>query len=404
MGSIRARSDSGKLFFDFRYKGQRCRELTTLDDTQANRKKMALVLKNIEQKIRDGSFVYEEFFPDSQNQVIKAEESQGRQNIPSGGLNSGGTPSFGDFVDEWFGENEVGWKISYRKTIRGTLDKYLIPGFGEKEVSSITRSEILKFRSSLAKVTNGKRGGLSPDRINHIMTPLRMILDEAADRFEFTTPFTRIKPLKVPPPDVDPFTVSEVQTILDAVRADFKNYYKVRFFTALRTAEIDGLMWQFVDFEHRVIRIRRTIVDGREETTKTPGSVRDVWMSKPVFEALKQQWEVTGHLGKYVFCNREGEPLDHRNITKRVWYPLLRYLGLKPRKPYQTRHTAATLWLAAGENPEWIARQMGHTTTRMLFTVYSRFVPNLTRRDGSAFENLLATQMNGGLDDEQGTE
>jgi integrase len=62
---------------------------------------------------------------------------------------------------------------------------------------------------------------------------------------------------------------------------------------------------------------------------------------------------------------------------------------LPPRRPYQTRHTAATLWLAAGESPEWIARQLGHTTTEMLFRVYSRFVPNLTRKDGSAFERLL---------------
>ncbi|MEY8212807.1 MAG: integrase, partial [Gammaproteobacteria bacterium] len=71
--------------------------------------------------------------------------------------------------------------------------------------------------------------------------------------------------------------------------------------------------------------------------------------------------------------------------------PLLRYLNLKARRPYQSRHTAATLWLAAGENPEWIARQMGHTTTEMLFRIYSRYVPNLTRQDGSAFERLLTT-------------
>ena len=59
-------------------------------------------------------------------------------------------------------------------------------------------------------------------------------------------------------------------------------------------------------------------------------------------------------------------------------------------RPYQMRHTAATLWLAAGENPEWIARQLGHTTTEMLFRVYSRYVPNLTRNDGTAFERMLA--------------
>jgi integrase len=35
---------------------------------------------------------------------------------------------------------------------------------------------------------------------------------------------------------------------------------------------------------------------------------------------------------------------------------------------------------------------MGHSTTRMLFTVYSRYIPNLTRKDGSAFERLLISQ------------
>ena len=57
------------------------------------------------------------------------------------------------------------------------------------------------------------------------------------------------------------------------------------------------------------------------------------------------------------------------------------------------RHTAATLWLAAGENPEWIARQLGHANTEMLFKVYSRYVPNLTRQDGSAMERLLAANL-----------
>ena len=84
-----------------------------------------------------------------------------------------------------------------------------------------------------------------------------------------------------------------------------------------------------------------------------------------------------------------GRPLSHNWVTKRVWHPLLRYLDLTPRRPYQTRHTAATLWLAAGESPEWIARQMGHSSTEMLFKVYSRYVPNLTRQDGSAFESML---------------
>ena len=116
-------------------------------------------------------------------------------------------------------------------------------------------------------------------------------------------------------------------------------------------------------------------------------------MMGPVFDALKAQYAATGKISEYVFCNQEGLPLDNCNVTNRVWYPMLRYLGYTKRRPYQTRHTAATLLLASGENAEWVARVLGHSSTEMLFKVYSRYIPNLTRQDGSAFERLLSSRL-----------
>lgn len=397
MGSIRVRKDSGLLFFDFRYQSNRCREQSMLSDTTTNRRNMEKVLARIESEIKLGTFDYARFFPNSplaakfkslqEGATIIAET--GPMTIPTAASQQT-TPFFGNFAEEWFLENEIRWKRSYKRTQRVTLSKYLLPHFGEKEISRITKGDLLKFRSSLAKAQNGAKESISTDRINHIMTPLRMILDEAADRYNFNTPYIGIKQLRVPKSDVYPFSLEEVKTIIANVRKDFANYFTVRFLTGMRTSEIDGLKWQYVDFSKRVIRIRETLVDGMVETTKTPESVRDISMSQPVFDAMTLQFEVTKDLGGYVFCNNDGVPLARRNVMNRVWYPLLRYLGLKKRKPYQTRHTTATLWLASGENPEWIARQMGHTNTRMLFTVYSRFVPNLTRNDGSAFDRFVS--------------
>jgi integrase len=398
MGSIRKLTHNNNLFFDFRYQGIRCREYTLLPDTVANRKNIEKVLARIESEIKLGTFEYARFFPNS----LLAQKFQNRAKdapliIGTGPMESlpvrmvPTTPLFKDFCEEWFLENEIGWKRSYRATLKVTFNKYLKPVFGEKEVSHITKGEILKFRSSLAKVQNGSKEGLSPDRINHIMTPLRMILNEAADRYNFSTPYVGIKPLKIPRSDIDPFSLDEVNLFLANIRADFHNYYLVRFFTGMRTAEIDGLQWKYIDFEKGLISVRETLVNGYVETTKTPESAREIAMSRPVFDALLAQHGLTKDK-ELVFCSRDGMPLARRNVMNRVWYPTLRRLGLKKRKPYQTRHTTATLWLAAGENPEWIARQMGHSTTRMLFTVYSRYVPNLTRMDGSAFERLLISQ------------
>ncbi len=52
MASIRARADSGKLFFDFRFQSVRCREQTLLDDTPANRRRLEKVLQRIELEIQ----------------------------------------------------------------------------------------------------------------------------------------------------------------------------------------------------------------------------------------------------------------------------------------------------------------------------------------------------------------
>mgnify|MGYP000007862300 FL=1 len=113
-------------------------------------------------------------------------------------------------------------------------------------------------------------------------------------------------------------------------------------------------------------------------------------MSQPVYEAfLRMKLRTSNYV--YVFINQEGNPLSHNGVTKRVWYPLLRSVNLEKRNPYQMRHTAATLWLESGESPEWIANQMGHANTEMLFRVYSRYVPNLTRQDGSAANRMFST-------------
>lgn len=378
----------GRLFFDFKYQGIRCREYTKLKDTPQNKRRMQVMMDRIEAEILLSTFNYKKYFPNSSNLEKFITIENKRVELVDG------IPLFKNFAEVWFTENEIGWKHSYKETVRNSLDKHVIPFFGEFPVSKIKKVDILNFRTALANFRRPSgQVGLSPARINHVMTSLRMIINEAADRFEFETPWKGIKQLKVPKTQIEPFTFDEVKLILENVRPDYRNYYTVRFFTGMRTGEIHGLKWKYIDFERSQILIRESFVNNQMTTTKTDGSAREILMAEPVFEALKAQYEVTSN-EEFVFCNKVGKPISVQNITKRVWYPLLRYLNLTKRRPYQARHTAATLWLASGESPEWIARQMGHTSTEMLFTVYSRYVPNLTRQDGSAFAALLDSKLN----------
>ncbi|WP_304767899.1 site-specific integrase [Undibacterium sp.] len=378
---------------DFKYQGRRMREQTMLPDNMANRKRLQKALDRIEIEIDLGSFDYEKTFGKPLSEPTEASDVVA---LLSGNQSSAltirphGAQLFRVFANQWFTESEVTWRRSYIITQRGALDKYLLPWFGDMAISQITKADVLAFRASIAKVLVRKsEKTLSNRRINAVMKPLRQILNEAGDRYEFNSAFRNIKPLKIKRSDVQPFTLDEVQTILNTVRVDFKNYFVVRFFTGMRTGEVHGLKWKYIDFERRLILVRESIVLGEEDELKTDGSQRDIYMSQMVFDALQAQHKASGHLSEYVFCNQAGNPLDNKNFVNRVWAPLLRHLGLAHRKAYQMRHTAATIWLASGEAPEWIARQLGHTSTEMLFRVYSRYVPNLTRQDGSAMDRLL---------------
>jgi integrase len=402
MGSIRTLQSKGTLFMDFRFQGQRLREYTLLADTPANRKRLQKALGRIETEIALGGFDYAKTFgkPLPKPQDSDAADAGASESVGASAVMSAidHTPLFSDFANQWFGENEVQWRRSYRITQRGALDKYLIPHFGPKRVGDIVKADVLAFRAQIAKApARGANTTLSNRRINAVMKPLRQLLNEAADRFNFPSPFRNIKPLKVKRSDVQPFSLDQVQQILARARPDYRPYFTTRFFTGLRTGEVHGLKWKYVDFENRLILVRESIVLGEEDELKTEDSQRDVRMTQVVHEALKQQHARRHKSSPYVFCNQAGKPLDNKNFNNRVWAPLLRNLGLAHRRPYQMRHTAATLWLASGEAPEWIAHQLGHTTTEMLFRVYSRFVPNLTRQDGSAIDRLLTHSFAGRL-------
>ncbi len=400
MAKVRARPETGMLYLDFFYRGIRCREQTALPDTVENRRRVQSLMSRISKEIKQGLFDYAATFPGSAKAAQFASTASGilattapvaqskfSDPVPAALPD---TPTFSDFSVIWRKEMAPQWRRQHRLSVDATFDAHLLSEFGDRPVGSITKADVLTFRAKLAKLPGRGSPQLSAPTINKTMGLLRQCLTEASERFGTPDPFKGVKRLKGRRADVKPFSLEEIERIRASIRPDYQHYMTCRFFTGMRTGEINGLKWKHVDFENEVIRIREVFSGGEvEENAKTEGSIRDIPMLPMVKNALKQHWAERDPENEYVFTTRGGNPIDAHNFANRIWYPLLRFLDLEKRRPYQTRHTTATLMLASGENPEWIARLMGHTNTQMLFTVYSRYVPNLTRKDGLAFSGLV---------------
>jgi integrase len=198
-----------------------------------------------------------------------------------------------------------------------------------------------------------------------------------------------------------------VDAFLGACPAWWRPYFTAAFWTGSRPNEMAALKWGDVDWPSQRFRIRAGRYRGVESTPKTASSVRDVDMLPPVVEALRaqkaQQAAARLRAGQgapepgqdYVFTGPKGGFLNPNWLRDRVWYPALKKGGLRRRTFYQTRHSFASNALAAGEAPSWVAAMLGHTTPEMLFTVYARFIPNRTRRDGSALAARMAGSVSG---------
>lgn len=385
---LRSRPGGRSLQLDLFVDGQRLRKNTGLADTPVNRIRLAPVLARIGAARTLGLL-------DSEGQQIErwlAEvgapvQARSSNTGTRGALTTSGGYSLQACAADWLARSAPRWRASTAQTMRELVDAHLLPQLGVCDVRRLSHDDLLDLRAALSDVDGAR--GRSPRTVNAAMSVLGAILADAARRFSFVSPAIGLKPLRTRRTEVQPFTPVEVQTILREAPPGYGPYLTVRFFSGLRSAEINGLKWCHVDFDAGLILVRETFAKGRVDQVKSEASCREVRMSSVLHAALREQAAQTRDRGGYVFVNRDGFPIEARNFARRTWHPLLDRLGLARRRPYQTRHTCATLWLAAGENPEWIARQLGHADTQLLFQTYSRFIPNLTRQDGSAFERLL---------------
>ena len=176
--------------------------------------------------------------------------------------------------------------------------------------------------------------------------------------------------------EVDPFTEQEREQLLAAARPDEEPTVRFWLNAGLRPGELIAFKWPKVDWTNRKARIDLNQVVGIEKAPKTAAGVRDVDLRDAAVGALIAQKPVSFEAGQHVFLNpRTGKAwTTDAQVRKTLWQPLLERAGVRYRNPYQCRHTFASALLTAGENPWYVAEQLGHVDVQMVFRIYGKFI------------------------------
>jgi integrase len=171
----------------------------------------------------------------------------------------------------------------------------------------------------------------------------------------------------------------------------YKPYFEFAVNTGLRPSEQVALKWSAIEDDYIGIDLSR-VRNTEKQDLKTESSHRFIAVTRTIREILDRQREVSKKIkSDYVFVNLNGRPVNQDKLRE-LWLWAMKKSGLPMRRMYDTRHTFASWTLAAGESPEWVARTLGHVDTSMVFRTYGRYIPNLTRKDGSAFERQYQTR------------
>jgi len=359
--------------------GVRHRETLRIPPTPKNIAYAAGLLEEIKRRSALGVLDICDYFPDS---------PRCRRDAPPP------APTIEGLVETWLEVKRPTLAETTQGEDRNALARYLVADLGPLNVDALTFAILSKHLAGLA-ISGKTRNNVLGVIAGLVRYGIKAKLIRDHDTLE------AIEMVKVQKPGPDPLTRDEVAAILGRLARDpsIERYFRFAFYTGLRPSELIALSWADVDLRRGMVRVQRAKVRTIDKDTKTHAA-RDVELVAPALEALVEQKAETYLAGGPVWTNPRTRRAwaDTADLVARYWRPTLKALGIRDRDARQTRHTYATLCLAAGLNPAYVSRQMGHASTKMFFEVYSTWIEGadqgVQRRAFEAFLSLECPQKN----------
>lgn len=313
------------------------------------------------------------------------------------------------FLDHWI-EQVVTSRVR-PKTLRTYSDLvriHISPSMGEIPLGKLSPQHVREF------LTVKLESGLSPRTVKHLLVTLRGALAVAfKDGLIPRNVAALVEPPRTVRPEVRTFNPKQAQAFLEAVES---SHCEAAFTTAvavgMRQAEILGLQWSDIDFERGQLTVRAALqridkklvrVEPKTRTSRRTIDLPAVCVASLTRQRSKQdesrkwagsRWHETG----YVFTTRIGTPIDPRDLL-REYYSITRpkpkegeppiTLAFPPIRFHDLRHSAATLLLAQGVSPRYIAELLGHSQVAFTMQTYGHTLPEVQKQVASKMDEIL---------------
>lgn len=261
-------------------------------------------------------------------------------------------------------------------------------GIAAMPLRSIRPETVEGFKADL------RANGAGEVSIRKTLALLQTILNRAALYGRIAAnPVTPVKkPAAARARTVNAISPAEVEKVRAQLTGADAVLVSVLGYAGLRPGEARALTW--ADVKAKTLHVHDgTNPDGTLKPTKTEQS-RSVRMVKAVKADLAAWRKASGDPADaaLVFPRADGKPwteTDFRNWRRRRFAPAVERAGVNLSRPYDLRHSAASLWLHEGIGPIQVAAWLGHKASET-FKTYAHIIEDLDPDDRQPADDVIA--------------
>lgn len=288
------------------------------------------------------------------------------------------------FVERWRTEVLAQRKPSTRHAAESHLKVHILPELGAMNLDQIGRENQQVFVTRLSKSVSRKS-------VMNVLCTLSSILKKAKE-WGYVCEGVEFNRLVLPEASIETpprfFSADEACRIIDVAPEPFSTMFATLAMTGIRAGELLGLRENDLDFERRLIFIRRSAWYGRIQTLKSKASQGTLPMPEPLAVMLKSYLETwKPNPSGTLFANKIGRPMSANKVVQRKLWPILDALEIPRCGLHAFRHTHSSLLVEGGAPVSVAQAQLRHADPRITLGIYSHVVGN-SQRD--AVEKLAA--------------
>ena len=304
-----------------------------------------------------------------------------------------GRVTFVELACEWL-DAAAHLKAKTRNSYASLLRTQVLPTWERVPVGKITHEALAGWVAGMVTA------GLSASRIRQSVYVVSAVCDYAVRTGRIAR--SPVVGLRLPRPSqhtervfLDHAQVAALVGAAAALHPDYGVFIRLLAYTGLRWGEATALRVRDLDLRRGRLDVRRAFSDvgGRliEGTPKTHQQ-----RTVPIAASLRAELArlvLARDPDALIFTTPGGSPLRMSNFRRHVWTPAVITAGLTGLTPHGLRHTAASLYIAAGTPPKVVQRILGHASIAITLDLYGHLYPDEMDTWADRLDGLSRGQM-----------